>query len=67
MSIDPTNVVKRKMKDKGEWNFISRPLPCALGKDTTTQNPEKKAPPPPARRDQHFNLFWATVSGRTMK
>jgi hypothetical protein len=55
------------VKDRSEWNFISCPFPCAIGKDTTTQKPEKKAPPPPATRDQHFDLFWATVDGRTMK
>jgi hypothetical protein len=55
------------MKDRSERNFISCPFPCALGKDTTTQKPEKKGSPPPATRDQHFDLFWATVAGRTTK
>jgi hypothetical protein len=33
----------------------------------TTQKPEEKAPTPPATSDQHFDLFWATAGGRTMK
>jgi hypothetical protein len=43
MSIDHMNDVERKMKDRSKQNFISCPFPCALGKDTTTQKPEKKS------------------------
>jgi hypothetical protein len=67
MSIDHMNDVELKMKDRSKQNFISCSFPCALGKDTMTQKPEKKAPTPPSTRDQHFDLFWATAGGRTMK
>jgi hypothetical protein len=70
MSIDPTNDFERKMKDRSEQNFLSCPFPCALGKDMMTQKPEKKISTTACystMRDQHFDLFWATVAGRTMK
>jgi hypothetical protein len=55
------------LRDRSKWNFISCPFPCALGKDTASRKQEKKAPPPPATKDQHFDLFCATVDRRTMK
>jgi hypothetical protein len=32
-----------------------------------TWKQEKIAPPPPTMRDQHFDLFWATVTRKTIK
>jgi hypothetical protein len=55
------------MKDRSKQNFISCPFPCALEKTHRLKNQRKKAPLPPATRDQHFDLFWATVAGRTTK
>jgi hypothetical protein len=38
-----------------------------LEKTRRLKNQRKKGSPPPATRDKHFDLFWATVAGRTTK
>jgi hypothetical protein len=45
------------MKDRSKQNFIlSCPFPCALGKDTMTQKPEKKSSTATCYKGSTFQL-----------
>jgi hypothetical protein len=67
MIIDYMNRAKRKTNDGSEQSFISCPFVHAIGTETATQKQEKIAPPPRTLRDHHFDLFWATATGKTMR